>query len=105
VTLRLTSLAIEMKRRLRKKHHNYYPSSGHSLVLAFEINSKFPHFLNDEEFKVAQEEEPNISQDTRITKFHTYNSTAKTISNTTFRASRSPRSTFHNKLIPNSKNN
>jgi hypothetical protein len=36
-----------------KKHHNYYPSSGHSLVLAFEINSKFPHFLNDEEFKVA----------------------------------------------------
>ena len=47
-----------------KKHHNYYPSSGHSLVLAFEINSKFPHFLNDEEFKVAQEEEPNISQDT-----------------------------------------
>jgi hypothetical protein len=34
------------------------------LVLAFEINSKFPHFLNDEEFKVAQEEEPNISQDT-----------------------------------------
>jgi hypothetical protein len=47
-----------------KKHHNYCLPSGHPLVLAFEISAKFPHFLNDEEFKAAQEEDPNISQDT-----------------------------------------
>ncbi|SSC08269.1 DUF7689 domain-containing protein [bacterium endosymbiont of Bathymodiolus sp. 5 South] len=47
-----------------KVYHNYCPPAGHPLVLTFVIDSEYPYFLNDKQFKAMQKEAPNISQNT-----------------------------------------